>query len=498
QVKSGRVESDTKQNLIIAILLFWGIGAVTFLLYHFIGNYIFRKRVTRWGRSPQEERVTNSVTRLRKEMRIKGRIEILQSNEIVSPCIVGIFRPLLLIPYEEYSDKELTFILKHELTHYRRRDVWYKLLILTANAIHWFNPIVYLLRYESNVDLEASCDDEVVRNASLAERKEYSEAIISCINHQWNRKVALSTFFYGNKSIIKKRFRNIMDTKRKRNGFLATLIVILLVASVGGLIACNTNGGEAKEGKESEELIWYGDRTLIPEGTKLPDDLIDSDDEMNDFLDSKETIALVAAIPEEGIYVYGLKENGSGTEEDFLFRLNALAIRQGNEIQVYDMEWGVYSELPRIQYRDYDQDGQKELAMINKSVSGTGISLQDLHVFEKAEEGGFVDHYYDMQEWAKELQDSIRYEVKDGKLTIYMKDEIAIKDIDIEELEKEWEAEMEDISVGNFVEYTFEDGKIYLQAVPEAILKDRVTPEFLTDIALKAEVIYKDGFNLKF
>jgi hypothetical protein len=219
---------------------------------------------------------------------------------------------------------------------------------------------------------------------------------------------------------------------------------------------------------------------------------------MNDFLDSKETIALVAAIPEEDIYIYGLKENGSGTEEDFLFRLNAVAIRQGNEIQIFNMEWGVYSELPQIKYRDYDQDGQKELAMISKSVSGTGISLQDLHVFEKAEEGGFVDHYYDMQDWAKELQRSIRYEVKAGKLTIYMKDEIAIKDIDIEALEKEWKAELENIIVGNIVEFTFEDGKIYLQAVPEAIVKDRVTPEFLTDISLKVEVIYKEGFNLKF
>lgn len=77
-----------------------------------------------------------------------------------------------------YSDEEIKVILKHELTHYKRHDLWYKLLLICANGIHWFNPIIYFMVRQANRDLEYSCDDAVVGNEDMEYRKAYSKTIL--------------------------------------------------------------------------------------------------------------------------------------------------------------------------------------------------------------------------------------------------------------------------------------------------------------------------------
>jgi len=62
--------------------------------------------------------------------------------------------------------------------HYKRHDLWYKLLLIIANGMHWFNPIVYIMVKKANRDLEHACDDDVVKNEELEYRKDYSRVIL--------------------------------------------------------------------------------------------------------------------------------------------------------------------------------------------------------------------------------------------------------------------------------------------------------------------------------
>ena len=82
------------------------------------------------------------------------------------------------MPYIEYTNDELELIFKHELTHLKRFDIWYKLLLVASNTVHWFNPFVYIMRKLANRDIEYTCDDIVTRNLSLSQRKEYSRVIL--------------------------------------------------------------------------------------------------------------------------------------------------------------------------------------------------------------------------------------------------------------------------------------------------------------------------------
>lgn len=74
---------------------------------------------------------------------------------------------------------ELT--LDHELTHYRRRDVWRKALALLANAVHWFNPLMWWMVRRVEYDLELACDDAVLQDRGQAGRAVYGRTVLDTL-----------------------------------------------------------------------------------------------------------------------------------------------------------------------------------------------------------------------------------------------------------------------------------------------------------------------------
>ncbi len=101
-----------------------------------------------------------------------------------SPIMTGFFRPMILLPEREFTDDELTMILRHESAHYRRGDLWYKLVMLAACAAHWFNPAVHLMARRADKDLEYSCDEAVVKNEDMDFRKRYSMAVLNAMRRK--------------------------------------------------------------------------------------------------------------------------------------------------------------------------------------------------------------------------------------------------------------------------------------------------------------------------
>jgi beta-lactamase regulating signal transducer with metallopeptidase domain len=129
------------------------------------------------------------------DMKVRVKPQLLECGKIASPMMIGFFRPIILLPSTDYSNNELAVVLKHELTHFKRGDIWYKLLLVIANSIHWFNPLAYLMVKAANRDLEYSCDDAVVKNSDINFRKEYSLTILKVM--QKGEATALSTYFNG-------------------------------------------------------------------------------------------------------------------------------------------------------------------------------------------------------------------------------------------------------------------------------------------------------------
>ena len=75
----------------------------------------------------------------------------------------------------------MRMVFLHELTHYKRKDLLIKWLSLFVNAVHWFNPLAYLLCANVSEACEVSCDMEVTKNMSDEEQKVYMKTILDLV-----------------------------------------------------------------------------------------------------------------------------------------------------------------------------------------------------------------------------------------------------------------------------------------------------------------------------
>lgn len=225
----------------------WLIGCIIFILHQFISYFVFKKQVLRWSHPVENMKVCKLIGQLSAEMKIRKTIIPLISEKVSSPMMTGFLKPLLLLPSDNYTETELCFILKHELVHFQRHDIWYKLLLLAANAVHWFNPLAYIMFHEAGKDLEFSCDNEVIKDARFEDRRQYSETILASIHQQCTNQTALSTYFYMGTKIIKERFTNILNMNAKRKGIIMFSLMLVSIVLIGGLVACGVrNVGNGK------------------------------------------------------------------------------------------------------------------------------------------------------------------------------------------------------------------------------------------------------------
>lgn len=154
--------------------IIWKTGMVLSVLFYLINYIVFNVK------SKKHLKILDSklFEKVKNEMKIKRKIEVYRCGLIASPMCIGFIKPKIIMPYTEYTNDELELIFKHELTHLKRFDIWYKLLLVASNTVHWFNPFVYIMRKLANRDIEYTCDDIVTRNLSLSQRKEYSRVIL--------------------------------------------------------------------------------------------------------------------------------------------------------------------------------------------------------------------------------------------------------------------------------------------------------------------------------
>ncbi|MDR3270215.1 MAG: DUF4825 domain-containing protein [Peptococcaceae bacterium] len=257
-------------TLLNVLMLLWLAGALAFLAYHMIGYFIFRKNALRWSKVPADGRIAATLAKVAHDLGIKNEITILTSAKISSPLMTGFAKPLLLLPHEDYSATDLKFILHHELTHFKRHDIWYKLFMLIVNAVHWFNPCAYLMFREASADLELSCDDNVTHGLTASERRDYSEIILASITRQRAYQTPLSTYFYGGAKTMKNRFKNILNPNKKKNGVSVFLAMILCVVVASGFIACSTIVPTQSAGSagHTQQLYAYKD-TPLGDATKV-------------------------------------------------------------------------------------------------------------------------------------------------------------------------------------------------------------------------------------
>jgi hypothetical protein len=217
-------------------MILWTAGAAAALITQLLRHFRFFQRVRRWKSEPGEEQ-RRILWEEQQRLGIKGSIPLMGCACVASPMVVGLFRPMMLMPETDLSTEELRLILRHELTHVKRRDLWGKALMLGCLIIHWFNPLVYAMARAMAGDCEMSCDASVLANAEMVERKRYGETILGVIRRQKQRQIALSTYFYEGKIDMKKRFASMLDASVQPKGRVVLAVTLALTLLSGSVLA---------------------------------------------------------------------------------------------------------------------------------------------------------------------------------------------------------------------------------------------------------------------
>lgn len=266
------ITSDEKSNSSISLLdicsIIWIGGCLLFMVVHWISYLRYKKLIFEQGTKLEEDSVTMLLVCLSKELCIRQHIYVIVYHKAESPMVIGFFRPMVVLPDMQYSKQELYFILKHELVHLKRKDVCLKLLIIVANAVHWFNPIVWIMQKEAVIDMELSCDERVVQGMDFAGKKAYTETLFAALHRNHVKRTVLSTQFYGGKQIMKQRFQNILGKAHKKNGILVLLVTVLLVVVFGTTIGCSVAVAKISEKGDTEANVPLTDFSKANEEQK--------------------------------------------------------------------------------------------------------------------------------------------------------------------------------------------------------------------------------------
>ena len=225
------------QTIAFAVWLSVALGIIGYHLFQYIR---FQQTIKRWGEVEEDEHSLAIFERIKREMNLENRkVQLVVCGFISTSMLTGFFKPVILLPEKNYDDAELTLIFRHELIHYRRKDLWIKLLSVIAIALHWFNPFVYLMNIALQTEGEASCDQEVLEMSKLKNHHFYAEVIIGMIGGKKSGMTTLATNFYGGKKGIKKRLEEIMTgtTSRKSISYAVLTLILMLTVMSGSIFA---------------------------------------------------------------------------------------------------------------------------------------------------------------------------------------------------------------------------------------------------------------------
>lgn len=224
--------------------LLWAVGVFCFLAWHFYQHLRFLSAVRRWSDDIKNVDILKQFVHTKAELGIRDRIAIKSCACIQTPMVIGLLRPVVLLPRINIPLDELPLILRHELVHYKRKDLWYKVLMMIASAIHWFNPIVHLMVRSALNLCEISCDEEVLQGHDAKGRAQYGEAIIGVVRNRSAYHTALSTNFYSGTNGMKKRVYAMMDMSKKR--FSPVLFIAVFIFTLCGTTAFALSPAQAE------------------------------------------------------------------------------------------------------------------------------------------------------------------------------------------------------------------------------------------------------------
>ncbi len=200
-------------------------------------RYFWSRRNLLRMSSPAGEEDQLALEAARRRTGCDREAELYRCSDIHTPLLMGFLHPVILLP-DKMPEGSLEAALSHELTHLKRKDTGYMLILTVVRCVHWFNPLVWLMVRTARRDMELCCDYDLLNGQGEEVRRAYGRAILDQMTGRDRGFSGLTTGFSGSKKEVFARFRAMMDTAPKRKGRVVLVLAGTAIVLSGSLVAC--------------------------------------------------------------------------------------------------------------------------------------------------------------------------------------------------------------------------------------------------------------------
>jgi beta-lactamase regulating signal transducer with metallopeptidase domain len=212
------------------IFYIW-ISAALLLLIRKITKYqSFNKYIRAGWKAVDGIEELNILSDVCERLQVRGVVELYVNPLVSSPLLLGVLKPCIVLPHLQMTEEELYYILLHEVTHYKKKDLIYKWFVQMVLCIHWFNPFIYRFSKRMNKDCEFACDESVISMLSSDEVYQYGATLIKMLKHpgQYKENIASVTLQEG-AAEVKERLEYIKTYKRSTNKKLIPILLMFFM-----------------------------------------------------------------------------------------------------------------------------------------------------------------------------------------------------------------------------------------------------------------------------
>ncbi|WP_294464950.1 M56 family metallopeptidase [uncultured Ruminococcus sp.] len=189
QTMQNAVSSNNEIKIITILSYIWIVGVGAMLIYMLFSYLHLHLKV-------------------RESIVIKGNILI--CDRISSPFVFGIIRPRIYLP-SKLSETEKSYVIAHEQAHIKHHDYLWKPLGYLILSVHFFNPLCWIAFKLFTNDIELACDERVIKNYDIQDKKGYSTALLSC---SIERNILSACPFSFGESGLKQRIKSVLGYKK--------------------------------------------------------------------------------------------------------------------------------------------------------------------------------------------------------------------------------------------------------------------------------------------
>ena len=157
----------------------------------------------------------SALAHAQRRMDFKHGTALLTSPDLRSPISWGLLRPVILLNEEALAARgDAEAVIAHELAHVRGLD-WAKLLLARAvTAMHWFNPLVWVLAREAHQLREETADDAVL--AADVPNADYAELLVGVARHDCKGLLLGAHGVAPGKGSLTRRVHRVLDSSLPR------------------------------------------------------------------------------------------------------------------------------------------------------------------------------------------------------------------------------------------------------------------------------------------